>query len=132
MTTEFHNRAVERDDILIKGLCHAARTMRMELRDWAQTELKALLIEAELQETGTRGVIAGQIKSIVERLRFIDRTDLPQAIGAYDDMIADVSQGGSTDIYDAYDQLQQACAGLVRIMRELLEIRSFIGEHGDG
>lgn len=105
--------------------------MRMELRDWAQTELKALLIEAELQETRAEGVIATQIKSTVERLRFIDRMDLPQAISEFDDMITDVSQGGSTDIYDAYDQLQKACAGLVRIMRELLEVRSFIGEQED-
>ena len=44
----------------------------------------------------------------------------------------DVSQGGSTSVNDAYDQLQMGCMGLVQIMKELQRIRAFIGEQGDG
>ena len=132
MTPDFHDRAAERDDTLIKGFCYAAaRNTRLELREWAQTELNASLIEAQLQESRVEGAIVDQITSTVERLRFIDRVDLPEAIRVFDDMIADVSQGGFTDVYNAYDQMQKGCAGLVRIMRELLEIRSVIGEMGD-
>ena len=43
---DFHDLAKERDDALIKGLCQASRTTRMELREWAETELKAVLVEA--------------------------------------------------------------------------------------
>ena len=128
MTSGFHDQAAERDDTLIKGLCQAARNSRLELHEWVQTELKTVLIEAQLQETLTEGVIQGQITRIIERLRLIDRMELPEAITGFDDLIVDVGRGGSSDVYDAYDQLQRGYAGLVRIMRELLEIRAFIGE----
>ena len=103
----------------------------MELRDWAETELKAVLVEAELHEGIVGGVVGGRIKSTVERLRIVSQTDLPRAVREYDDVMGEVFRGGFTDVYDAYDQLQKGCDGLVRIMRELLDIRSFIGEMGD-
>ncbi len=132
MTPDFHDLAVERDDTLIIGLCHAARTTLMELREWAEAVLKATLFEAELQEGLTGGPIGDSITDTVRRLRSINQTHLPEAVIAYDDMIDEVRRGGYTDVYSAYDQLQQACAGLLRIMRELLDIRKFIGEQGDG
>ena len=128
MTSNFHDMAIERDDTLAKGLCAAARTTRMELRDWAETELKATLIEAELHEPTVEGVIGIQIRDTVERLRIISRTDLPEAIREYDTVIDEVSRGGSTDVHDAYEQLQTGCGKLVRIMKELQQIRDFIGE----
>ena len=131
MTLNFNDRAEERDDTLIKGLYQAARTTRMELRDWAETELKAILVEAELQQGIVEGVLGCRIKKTVERLRVISQTDLPGAVRDYDDVMDEVFNGGSTDVYDAYDQLQEGCGELVRTMRELLKIRSFIGEMGD-
>ena len=131
MTSNLFDEAMRRDDDLIAGLCQAARTTRMELREWAQAELKATLIEAELQELQSSGLIQEQIRGAVERLRVIDKTDIPEAIRMFDDVITDVSQGGSEDVCDAYDRLRNGCAGLVQIARELLKIRSFIGEQGD-
>ena len=131
MTSDFHDREIERDDTLIKGLCSAARTTRQELREWVQAELKAILIEAELQERITEGELGNRIKDTVVRLRTINQKDLPKAVSDYDAVMVEVSQGGFTDVLNAYDQLQQGCAGLVRIIRDLLEIRSFIGGMGD-
>ena len=100
----------------------------MELREWAQAELKAVLVEAELQQPRSVGVILGEITGVVDRLRAMDRVDLPDAIKVFDDVMDDVSQGGSTSVNDAYDRLQMGCMGLVQIMKELQQIRDFIGE----
>ena len=62
----------------------------MELRDWAETELKAVLIEAELQGELVGGEIGDRIQTIVERLRIISQRDLPEAIANYDDVMTDV------------------------------------------
>ena len=131
MTSNFLDWAGERDDTLVQGLYQAARTTRMELRDWAETELKAVLIEAELQGELVGGEIGDRIQTTVERLRIISQRDLPEAIANYDDVMTDVLRGSFEDVNDAYDKLQKECAGLVRIVRELLEIRGFIGEMGD-
>lgn len=130
MTSDFHDRKLERDEDLIKGLYGVARSNRWELREWAQAELHACLFEAELQEALAKGVVKASITEAVARLRRINSQELPQAIRDYDDTMNDVSGGGYEDVYEAYDQLQRGCAGLVRIMRELLEIRSFIGGIG--
>ena len=126
--SEFFDKAAERDVALVKGLCHAARTTRMELREWVQMELKAVLIEAELQVELKRGEVGEQIEGVVERLRTINRKDLSEAVNDYDSVMNIVMLGGYGDVYDAHDQLLQGCSGLVRIQRELLEIRTFIGE----
>ena len=130
MASDFHDLAKERDDALIKGLCQASRTTRMELREWAETELKAVLFEGELQERMVEGVLGGEIKSTVERLRIISQRDLPEAVRDYDDVMDEVSSGGSTEVYDAYNQLQMGCMKLVQVLKELQQIRDFIGEMG--
>lgn len=127
MTSDFHDRAAERDETLIKGLCQAARTSLLELREWAQTELKASLAQAEFLERTVEGVIGDEIRSSAERLRAINQRDLQEAVTTYDDVMATVSSGGYVDVYDAYNQLQQGSHGLVLIVRELLKIRDFIG-----
>ena len=131
MTSSFHDWAEERDDTLIRALHQAARNARREMREWAQAELNADLVEAELQEGRISGLIGASITDAVKRLRHINQIDLPDAVRAYDDVIDEVFRGGFTDVYEAYDQLQNGCAGLVRIVRELLKIRLFIGEQED-
>ena len=84
----------------------------------------------ELQERMVEGVLGGQIKSTVERLRIISQRDLPEAVRDYDDVMDEVSSGGSTDVDDAYNQLQMGCMKLVQIVKELQVIRDFIGEMG--
>ena len=128
MALNFFDRAEERDDTVIKGLCQAARTTRMELREWVQTELHASLEQGDFEEQAEYGEIRVRIKQAVERLRVINHRDLPQALTYYDDVINDVANGGFEDVHDAYDKLNQGCVGLIRIMKELLEIRGFIGE----
>lgn len=126
--SDFFDRAAERDATLVKGLCQAARTTLLELREWAQEELNACLIEAELQEGLSEGEIREQIEQVVKRLRTINRKDLPEAVNNYESVRTMVMDSGFADVYDAYDQLQQGCSGLVRILRELIEIRTSIGE----
>ncbi len=128
--SDFFDKAAERDDALVKGLSQAARTTRMELREWVEMELKAVLVEAELQEGLLDGEIGHRVHATIERLRVINHRDLPEAITNYDDAMTDVLQGGFADVHDAYDLLQKECPVLVRIVRELLDIRNFIGELG--
>ena len=131
MTTNFYDLANERDDTLVKGLCAAARNMQLELREWVQSELKAALFRGETYQRLATGEIQTRINQAVERLRTMNHIDLPDAITTLDDKIADISQGGHTDVNDAYNQLLAACDPFVRLIRELLEIRRFIGEIGD-
>ena len=130
MTSDFHYLALERDDTLIKGLGQAARTTRLELREWTESELKALLVQAELHENLAEGEIRHQIKRTVERLREITHTDLPEAIRDYDEVMEELSGGGYTDVLDAHAQLEQGKGSLVRIVRDLLKIRTYIGTIG--
>lgn len=127
MTSNFYDNTIRRDEDLIAGLCYVAQAARKDLREWVQEEVKALLYEAQLQQIQSTGVLAEQITSIVERLQSINRRDLPEAITAFEDDINEVAHGGYDDVYNAYDQLQKGYAGLMRITRDLLEIRSFIG-----
>ena len=130
--SDFYEEAIKRDSELVKAFVSCARATRMEMREWAQTELKAVLVEAELQEPRAAGVILDGITGAVDRLRGMNRLDLSNAIKVFDDVIDDVSQGGFTSVNDAYDRLQMGCMGLVQIMKELQQIRDFIGEQGDG
>ena len=100
------------------------------MREWVETELKAVLIEAELQENLAAGLLRSKIAGVVERLRTIRNTDLPEAVRDFDEVIDDISDGGHTDILDVHGRLERGSTALVQIMRELLEIRSFIGEMG--
>ena len=130
--SNFYNEAIKRDNELVIGLCQVARTTRFELREWAQEELKAVLVAAEFEEIQAEGVIKKQITGVVERLRAINQRDLPDANKVYTDVTTDVMEGGYTDASGAYDRLQMGCMGLVQIMKELQQIRDFIGEQGDG
>ena len=130
MTSDFHDLVIERDNTLVLGFCQAARTSRMELREWAESEIKGVLVQAELQEPLAEGLIKDKVKEVVEQLRTISQTDLPKAVRDYDEVIDEISVGGHTDILDAYDRLEQGTAGLVQIMRKLLQIRAFIGDQG--
>ena len=105
--------------------------MRKDLREWAQAEVKAVLVAAELQKVQEEGVVKEQITGVIERLRAINHRDLPEADESYNDATAEVMSGGYADVYEAYDKLQKECAGLIRIMRQLLDERSFIGNMGD-
>ena len=124
----FFDWSAERDETLIKGLCQAARTTRMELREWVQAELNASLVETEVRGAIADGIIRDNIRKTEARLRTINHRDLPEAVSSFDDLIDEVLSGGFENVYDAYDQLQQGCVGLMRIMNDLLEIRRFIGE----
>ena len=131
MTSDSHDRAIERDAGLVQAFRSAARNMRMELREWVQAELQASLVEAEMEAQIADGVLQDRIEQTIARLRKIDHNDLPKAVKDYDDLMEDVSGGGFTDVREAYLQLQQGCDALVRIMTELLEIRLFIGNLRD-
>ena len=128
MTFNSPDLITERDDTLIKGLCQAARTTRMELREWIEAELKDLIIKAELQEPLLQGDLKEKVERTADHLHTISKRDLPEAVRDFDDTIDDVGGGGYEDVYDAYDQLLNGHSKLIRIMRDLLELRSSIGE----
>ena len=125
MTPDFYDRSSERDDTLIKGLCGAARNTRMELREWIEAEVKALLPMAEMHEPLSEGIVKEETSRNVQRLRAISQTNLRNAVQYCDETIDDVSNGGYTDVGDAYDKLHRGRLDLVEIMKELQEIHTF-------
>ena len=131
MTDFLLDSANEHDDDLITGLCSAARTARKELRDWVQTVLKQLILETDLQEAMEDGLLKSHIAETNKRLRTMDQSFLPEVDKRYAALIDEVQNGGYTDLFDAYDQLQQGQHALVQMMRELLQIRLSIGGMAD-
>ena len=109
------------------ALCHTLeRGMVREFRDWIEAELKALIFEAQIQRAETEGTLRDQLDSTIERLEFINRIELPKAARDCTNMIRDVREGVWSDVYDAYDPMQQELGKLVQIVRALLEIRAFV------
>ena len=92
--------------------------------------MKAVLIQAQIQEVVADGVIGERVKRTVERLRTISQTDLPTAVREHEEVRKDILNGGYDDIYDAYRKLDQETSRLVEIAHKLLDIRHFIGEMG--
>ena len=131
MTSSFDDGITRRDDDLVRGLCEFARHSRLDLREWTQAEIKAVLIAAELQEGRVHGTIRESITRVVRRLREIDQQDLREADSLYVDVIEEVRDGGYLEVYEAYEKLQIGSAKYLRIIKELIQIRSFIGEMED-
>ena len=77
------------------------------------------------------GTLGDTLKNTVQKLRTISQNELPEAYAKYNDLLRDVSDGGYTSVNDAFDQLQIGFTPLVRIMKELQQVREFIGETGD-
>lgn len=121
---------MERDETLLLGLCSAALNNRRELHEWAEAELKAILVQAELQETLVQGMLGDEVKKVVERLRAIGQTELPIAVREHEEVRTDTLHGSYDDILDAYRKLDRETARLVQIVSELLDLRSFIGDMG--
>ena len=128
MLLNFHDLAIDRDETLVIGLCNAARTKRMELREWIEVEVKALLPMAEAHELILIGTLQENMSTTVSRLRQIRQSDLPSAVKSFDDSISEISNGGYTTVEDVYDQLESGCAKLVQILKELHKMRTFIGD----
>ena len=128
MMSNFYDEARKRDEEFIKGLCGDARHLRMELREWIQEELRALITEADLLESQADGIIREQIARTLEQLRIINHTDLNEANDAYNDAVNEVAEGGYDNVYEAYNTLQKESSQLIQIMKELLDKRRFIGE----
>ena len=130
MTPDFYDRSFERDNDLVQGLCHNARNTHRDLREWIEAELKALIFEAEIQMPLVDGPLSDSLRGAVQKLRTISQNDLPEAYTKYNNLIRDVSEGGFTSVDDAYDQIQIGFTPLVRMMKELQQVREFIGETG--
>ena len=132
MTSDFGDRAIERDSDLVKGLCYAALSNRRDLHEWLEEEVKAVLVAAEFQESLTEGVIRDNITKAVKDLRRIALTDLPEAIREHDEVRSDIEKGGYDDVIEAYHHLERETARLVAIARDVLRIREFIAGLGGG
>lgn len=126
-TNSFHDSALERDKDLTSALCHTMeRDMVRDIREWIEAELKALIFEAQLQQSVSQGIVKDQFDSAAERLQLISRVDLPDAIRECSDAVSNVRNGFWGDVYDAYDPMSQALGKLWQIVRALLELRGSI------
>ncbi len=131
-TGNFHDRAMERDNNLVRGLCHTLEgNVVRDLRDWIEEELKELIIEAQLQQEITDGLMRDQFKSAEERLQLISRSDLRDALQDCNDAIHNSREGFWGDVYAAYDPMIQAVTKLVQIVRAMLELRVLIAPTPD-
>ena len=130
MTSDLYDLELERDESFVRGLCDTAKNARRDLHEWAEEEIKAVLLQAEIQEAVAQGEIKEHVKKTVERLRTISRTDLPVAIREHEEVRIDILRGEHEDIHDAYRKLDRETTRLVQIVQELLEMRTFIGGLG--
>ena len=132
MTSDFGDRAIERDSSLVQGLCYTALNNQRDLHEWMEQELKALLFEAQIQESRLpEGVLKDRITTVIEDLRRTEGTELPEAIRRHKERREEIANGGYDDILDANDNLERETARLVAMARNLLQMREFIGAMGD-
>ena len=130
MTSDVYDLELERDESLVRGLCDNAKNARRDMHEWAEEEIKAVLVQAEIQEAVAKGAIKELVMKTVERLRTISRTDLPVAVREHEEVRIDIIRGGYDDIHDAYRKLDRETTRLAQIVQELLEMRTFIGGLG--
>ena len=128
MTTEkFREDALERDNDLVEALCYIMeKNLVRDLREWIEAEIKALIFEAQVQRAEIEGVLGDQLDSAIERLRHISRSDLRDVVEDFLDAVHNAHEKIWSDVYNAYDPIQQGLWKLVQIVRMLLEIRELV------
>jgi hypothetical protein len=117
----------ERDEVLVRHLAVAARSLRGEFREWIQAELKDLLVKAQAVESVAEGPLKGALHEAAERVRDIDEHELPEAIRTLDEEIERIAGGAYSDVLDAHRYLQDVLCRLERLVREVLAMRAKVG-----
>lgn len=127
MTRNFSEEAATRDETLVQAMCHSIhRSSRIELREWIQAELVALINASELLLLEINDPVAAGIREKIARLQMINRTSLPRASNEYDKVISDVSNGAWANVHDAYTAMQKECSELINIVEELVSMRKVL------
>ena len=115
---------IKRDDQLASSLGVDARHFRHDLQAWIQEELTELIQAFGIRlETEPNGPLKDAVQQTVDRLRQINLRELPAAVQKSEKSIADVADGGADNVYHGYELLLQGLSDLIRIGRDLLDIR---------
>lgn len=126
MTPDAEDLKEERDQALLRQLCHGARQLRNEFREWIQSELTDVTYRAECLEPLCNGLIQSELRLNIARLRDINKDVLQEAVHSLDSKIADVGAGGYDSLPDARAYLEEGVARLESLVRELLRTRKML------
>ena len=124
MTSNLIANQIKRDDQLTSFLCGDARHIRVDLEAWIREELiQSIQTCSTRLETEADGPLKAAIGKTLDRLRHIDDYEFPAARDRSEKTNEDVESGEADNVFDGYEMLMQGQTDLVRIGRELLDIR---------
>ena len=132
MTIEsFITNSIRRDDGLVQYLCVDAGHIRVDLHNWIQDEVTALISSNDLREImEVAGPLKGAIVATGKRLREINHIALPAANKRSQEVEEEIRME-SGELGRSYTLLMQAQAELLQLLEELLRIREDITNIAD-
>ena len=124
MTSNLIANQINRDDQLTSFLCGDVRHIRIDLETWIRDELNQSMQSCSVRlEYETDGPLKDAIAETLGRLRHIEDVEFSRALDRSRRANDDVEAGEGDNVFDGYDSLITAQSDLLRIGRELLEIR---------
>lgn len=120
---------IRRDDRLTNFLCVDVQHIRTDLEAWIQEELiQSIQTCSVMLEVEPDGPVKEAIAKTLARLRHIDAYEFKAASDKSKKADEDVSSDEADNVFHGYDWLMQAQSDLVRIGRELLDIRNQLAD----
>ena len=123
MITEYDDLSEESDKVLVRAFVDVATQLRRAYWEWIQEEIKRLAIVADSLEPTLEGVVKAGMQETSQRIRDIDRHELPEAIRSLKEKISEIDGGAWKDAPDARRYLEEGLSRLEALVRELLHIR---------
>lgn len=129
MTSNLIPNQIKRDDQLTSVLCVNTGHTRGDLEAWIQEELiESIQVCSIRLEIEVDGPFRGAVENALQRLRRINTYELPEALNRSKKTTEDVGSGEPDNVFEGYDWLVQSLSDLIRIGREVLEIRNQLND----
>ena len=132
MTSNLIANQINRDDQLTSFLCGDVRHIRVDLEAWIRDELNQSIQACNVRlEHEVDGPLKEAIAKTLNRLRHIDDFEFSRALDRSKKTNEDIESGEADNVFDGYDSLIMAQSDLLRIGRELLDIRNHLASITD-
>ena len=124
MTNQMIANQINRDEQLTNFLCVDAQRIRADLETWIREELiQSMHMCSVMLEVETDGLLKDCVESALNRLRHIEQYEIGMASGRSKRAEEEFRSGEADNAFDGYELVMRAQSDLVRIARELLDIR---------
>ena len=128
-TNQMIANQIKRDEQLTNFLCVDAQHVRTDLEAWIREELTQSIQTCSIRlEVEVDGPLKDAIGNTLHRLRRIDDYEFTEASNKSKQADEDVASDEADNAFHGYELLMQAHSDLVRIGRELLDIRYQLAE----